>query len=442
MVIMSVTGNANEPGGAPLSGQIAATTGRWVVVFADDVHPDEAAMVETVRSVAGVNSVASTSDFTASALDVAQVAADATVFAELGLAVIDADPAFQASMQATAAADPRIIAVEPELVHHAIHDSLSADYLRGYRDAAANLYQQATPGAAAPDAEAERVLLADTADLTWGLIATLVPTSTCDGSGVAVAVLDTGFDLGHPDFSGRPVVAQSFVAGEAPQDGHGHGTHCVGTSCGPAARPTRRRYGIAGGADLHVGKVLSNQGSGTDRNILAGMSWAIASGCKVISMSLGADVRTVSVAYNAAGRRALAAGTLIVAAAGNHASRRFGNYGFVGVPANSPSIMAVAAIDARMNIGDFSARSNPVTGGNVDIAGPGVDVYSSWLMPQRYNTISGTSMATPHVAGIAALWSQSTGDTGQALWSTVLRSAKRLSIPSIDAGVGLAQAPQ
>jgi hypothetical protein len=432
------------PGGAPLSGQIAATTGRWVVVFADDVHSDEVAMAETVRSVAGVSSVASTSDFTASALDVAQVATDATVFAQLGLAVVNADPGFQASMQATAAADPRIIAIEPELVHYAIRDSISAEYLRGYRDAAADLYQHAASGATAPDAEAEaeRVPLADTADFTWGLSATMVPTSTSDGSTIALAVLDTGFDLAHPDFAGRPVIAQSFVTGEAPQDGYGHGTHCVGTSCGPAAPLTGRRYGIASGVDIYVGKVLSNQGSGTDLNILAGMSWAIASGCKIISMSLGANVRTVSAAYNTAGRRALAAGTLIVAAAGNNASRRFGNYGFVGVPANSPSIMAVAAMDASMNIADFSARSNPVTGGNVDITGPGVDVYSSWPMPQRYNIISGTSMATPHVAGIAAMWSQSTGDTGQALWSTVLRSAKRLQLPSIDAGVGLAQAPQ
>lgn len=191
-----------------------------------------------------------------------------------------------------------------------------------------------------------------------------------------------------------------------------------------------------------MGKVLSNQGSGSDTSILAGMNWAIANGCRVISMSLGADVRTVSAAYEAVGRRALAAGTLIVAAAGNNARRSLGNTGFVGIPANSPSIMAVGAVDSRLRIAEFSARSNPVVGGQVDIAAPGVAVYSSWPMPQRYHTISGTSMATPHVAGIAALWSQSTGATGPTLWSALVRAATRLRLPSVDVGAGLAQAPQ
>jgi len=423
----------------------AATTGRWVVVLSDDVQSDESAMVATVGSIAGVSSVASSTDFAASAVDVAQVTQvpqGATVFAELGVAVVEANPGYVDTMRTTAVTDSRIIAIEPELVHYAIQDSLSADYLRGYRDAAANLYEHAAPAAAVTDAEAEQLRFADTADSTWGLIATKVLTSTRDGNGIKVAVLDTGFFLAHPDFIGRPINAQSFVAGETADDGHGHGTHCVGTSCGPAAPATRRRYGIASAADIYVGKVLNNQGSGTDLNILAGMSWAIRSGCKIISMSLSANVATVSAAYTAAGRRALRAGTLVVAAAGNNASRRFGNFGFVAVPANSPTIMAVAAVDANINIADFSARSNPIAGGSVDLAAPGVDVYSSWPMPQRYNTISGTSMATPHVAGIAALWSQATGDIGGALWSTVVRSTKRTRIPSIDAGAGLVLAPQ
>jgi subtilisin family serine protease len=103
--------------------------------------------------------------------------------------------------------------------------------------------------------------------------------------------------------------------------------------------------------------------------------------------------------------------------------------------------MAVGAIDSRLAIADFSARSNPVAGGQVDIAAPGVAVYSSWPMPTRYNTISGTSMATPHVAGLAALWSEATGATGPALWSAVAQAARRLQLQSVDVGVGLAQAP-
>jgi subtilisin family serine protease len=111
------------------------------------------------------------------------------------------------------------------------------------------------------------------------------------------------------------------------------------------------------------------------------------------------------------------------------------------MPANSPSIMAIAALDSDLHIADFSARGSAVAGGQIDVAAPGVAVYSSWLMPTRYNTISGTSMATPHVAGIAALTSQATGATGSDLWTKVVEAAKPLDLPTVDVGAGLAQAP-
>lgn len=425
------------------SDQAVATTGRYLVVLSDDVHGDDSAIDETLQSVASVTNIARTSDYGASALDVGQAgAADATVFSELGIAVVTADPDQGPSVMAAAEGDPRVIAVEPERVLYAIDESpLSADYLRGYRDAASNLYEQAVGSTTEAAVEATAGAFADTAELTWGLQATKVPKSKQSGNGIRVAVLDTGLDLQHPDFAGRTITPQSFVPGEAPQDGHGHGTHCCGTSCGPKAPAGSRRYGIAFEAELFVGKVLSNQGSGPDTNILAGISWALRNNCRVISMSLGANIQTVSAAYEAVGRRALAAGTLIVAAAGNNASRRFGNPGFVGVPANSPSILAVAALDSQLQIADFSARSNPAAGGQVDIAAPGVDVYSSWPLPTRYKSISGTSMATPHVAGISALWSESTGATGSALWLAVVQAARRLQLPAVDVGAGLARAP-
>jgi subtilisin family serine protease len=418
------------------------TTGRYVVVLSDELQGDEAATADALRSVAPVTSIASTRDFAASAMDVGQArAADATVFAELGIAVVAAEPG--QGVRAAAAEDPRILAVEPERILHAIVDTaLPVDYLLGYRDAAAHLYEQAVASGVREVGVEARPFFGDTAAATWGLLATKSMTSSRTGRGISLAVLDTGFDLAHPDFAGREVTAQSFVPGEEPQDGHGHGTHCIGTSSGPASPSPSRRYGAACEAHVFAGKVLSNQGSGSDTNILAGMSWAIANGCRVISMSLGADVREVSVAYETVGRRALDAGTLIVAAAGNNASRRFGNPGFVGIPANSPSIMAVGAVDARLAIAPFSARSGLGDGSQVDIAGPGVGVYSSWPMAQRYNTISGTSMATPHVAGIAALWSEATGATGTKLWSALVQAARHLPLSVQDVGAGLVQAPQ
>ncbi|WP_324278013.1 S8 family serine peptidase [Blastococcus brunescens] len=159
-------------------------------------------------------------------------------------------------------------------------------------------------------------------------------------------------------------------------------------------------------------------------------------------MSLGADVMQAHPPYSAAGARALEKGSLIIAAAGNNADRRSGKPGFVGAPANSPEIMAVGALDQQLEMAFFSARSLPARGGQVDIAGPGFQVLSSWPMPTRYRSISGTSMATPHVAGIAALWAEETGRRGLELWATLCQESERLMMPSVDAGCGLCLAPQ
>ncbi|MFD5827609.1 S8 family serine peptidase [Lentzea sp. NPDC060358] len=335
------------------------------------------------------------------------------VFPELGVAVVSADPNLLAELNGAAERPGPVQVVEPERVVRVF---------------------------AAPAEEAEPA--ADESVLTWGLQAVGADVSTATGKGVKVAVLDTGWEQNHPDFAGRAITTKSFITGEDVQDGHGHGTHCIGTSCGPRKPATPPGYGIAHEAEIFAGKVLSNAGSGSDGGILAGIDWAVANGCAVISMSLGADVPAntpYSQIYETVAQRALAKGTLIIAAAGN-ASTRPGRVAPVGHPARCPSIIAVAAIDVNRAIASFSSGTVDKIG-QIDLAGPGVDVHSSFKLPEKYKRLRGTSMATPHVSGVAALIAEKTGARGHELWSRLASTALRLPLPSTDIGGGLVQAP-
>jgi len=442
------------------------TTGKYLVLFREDAVDSAKAMI---KDIAGLTHLAMVADFDSDDEFDAEAASNAPgiLFPEIGVAVLSGDPTQIGSLSIAAEGDGDrgILAVEPERIVHVMMEpgwvgamsdpepsTPSLTYLRGYRDAINHIYEQLATGGGAGAVAADPAVAAaflDDAISTWGLKATRVVTSRFSGRGIRVAVLDTGFDSTHPDFVGRSVTMKSFVAGEPPQDGHGHGTHCIGTSCGPLRSTFGRRYGIAHRASIFAGKVLSNGGSGSDSGILAGIEWALTNRCQVVSMSLGASVgvgQPFSVVFESVARRCLQAGTIIIAAAGNTSrganGRRLNPPNPVSHPANCPSIMAVAAVDSQLGIAPFSDGGINPNGGGVDIAGPGVDVYSSWPMPTRSRTISGTSMATPHVAGIAALLSEARGLTGNTLAQALTGTALRLNLPSRDVGAGLAQAPQ
>ena len=426
-----MSGQASFP--IPSTASNEETTGRYIVTFQDGATPEG---IAALRDVAGISALPDARDFADSAMDSSELdAAGGGTFPTLGVAVVSMDDLALSGVMNIAGGGSAILAIEPERIYYAIEEGLSSEYFKGYRDAVNHLYEQSKAKEELGDKDLAALAFLDDAQSTWGLKATKVINSRGrSGRGINVAVLDTGMDLNHPDFFGRSIQSQSFVPGEAVQDGQGHGTHCIGTACG-FKDVNGRRYGVAYEATIYAGKVLSNAGSGSQSWILAGMEWAIASRCAVISMSLGNTVSTPSTAYETIGRRALQNGCLIIAAAGNHRP------GTVGQPANSPSIMAVAAIDSNLRLASFSCGSGTAQGANVDIAGPGVAIYSSVPMPRRYDVFNGTSMATPHVAGIAALHAQASGVRGAQLWQLLTSKALRLSIPTVDVGSGLVQAP-
>jgi subtilisin family serine protease len=390
-----------------------AGTRRYLVLLRSD---DPAGSVRTLAELTRI-AVVSRSDEAAMAAFTRQ-APCALVFERIGAARVHCtEQVGQRLAEAAAAGDSTILAVEPERTVYAI--------AAGFR-MRAPVCGQAGSGA------------------TWGVRAVGADVSPYTGKGIRIAVLDTGLDLSHPDFSGRAIETRSFVEGQSVQDGNGHGTHCAGIAAGPAAPAAQPRYGVAGEAELYVGKVLNDEGSGGDGGILEGIDWAVEHGCHIVSMSLGSPVEPGqghSAVFEAVARRALAAGTLIVAAAGNE-SHRPESVAPVGHPANCPSILAVAAVDEALRVAPFSCGGLAGEGGEVDIAAPGVDVLSAWPAPELHHRISGTSMATPFVAGVAALHAQADPAARAArLGERLAQSAQALSDPARDVGAGLARAP-
>ncbi len=287
-------------------------------------------------------------------------------------------------------------------------------------------------------------------EMEWGLSAIGLSNTQFTGKGVDICVLDTGFDISHPDFDDREIEGKSFIEGQDwDKDPKGHGTHCGGIACGNVKGDTGKRYGIAKDSNLKIGKVLNDAGKGTTSSVIDAIDWAITKQFRVISMSLASPAEInekPSLLFETVGRRALDNNCLIIAAAGND-SERPSLPKPVSVPANCLSIMAIGALDSELRVARFSnAGINASTGGNIDLSAPGVDILSSF--PKKgsrgavYKLLSGTSMATPHVSGLAALYMEQYPElNAREIWDLLETNARPLDGQKYrDVGKGLVQA--
>jgi subtilisin len=244
----------------------ASQTGRYLVTFREGASE---AAIKQLQSTSGLR-VAHAKDFKDQAILLEATGdADAVVFPDIHVALIGGPAAEQHSFTTATAlsADDPFYSIDPEYFVFATGIN-AADYMKGVLHTAQMIARDL--GIKEEDLAAE--LVPQVAGATWGLIACNVPPSARDGNGIKVAVLDTGFDLGHPEFAGRSFTTQTFV-GQPVQDLNGHGTHTTGTACGPNAPPgSVPRYGIAFKSQIFTGKVLTNSGSGTQAQSLAGIN--------------------------------------------------------------------------------------------------------------------------------------------------------------------------
>ncbi|MER5358639.1 S8 family serine peptidase [Streptomyces sp. NPDC002785] len=236
------------------------------------------------------------------------------------------------------------------------------------------------------------------------------------GKGVKIAVLDTGVDATHPDLKGQILATKNFSTSPNTKDRVGHGTHVSSIAAGTGAKSGGKFKGVAPDAKLLEGKVLDDGGFGDDSGILAGMEWAVAQGADVINLSLGGyDTPEIDPLEAAVNKLSADKGVLFAIAAGNEGNAA----GTVGSPGSADAALTVGAVDDNDKLADFSSRGPRVGDGGMkpDVTAPGVDITAAAVpgseidqeygqKPAGYTTISGTSMATPHVAGAAALLKQ------------------------------------
>lgn len=271
-----------------------------------------------------------------------------------------------------------------------------------------------------------------------------VTASQRSGNGIRVGMIDSGFARRHPDFAGRDIIMLPLTQSLLPRiDVTGHGTHTTGLACGPRVPAAGARYGVAYETDIFISRVVDEFFRIPDDNILAAMTIAAINGCHVVAMCLGAGVLAGDESddvFDGVARRLMENfGVVFIAAAGND---DVGILSPVNHPANCPSIMGVAALGPTFEAWDRSCGG----AGQVDVAAPGYRIRSS-TNPTGYEIRSGTSMAAAYATGVAALWAEETGLRGRALFDEIKAAAK----PILDAngapvspdlvGAGLLQAP-
>lgn len=235
------------------------------------------------------------------------------------------------------------------------------------------------------------------------------------GQGIKIAIVDTGIDPDHPDFAGRIAAGKGFT-GESYVDDNGHGTHVAGIAAGSGAASGGRYIGIAPEASLYIAKVLLADGSGMMSDVMAGIEWAVEQGVRVIGLSLGGPAPCDGTdALSETCDAAVEAGVVVCAAAGNQGP----GARTVGSPGCARRVITVGASTDNDTVASFSSRG-PTSDNRVkpDIVFPGVDIIScrakgtsmANIIDDHYTEASGTSMATPHAVGTAALLWQAKPD--------------------------------